>query len=66
MKLRIEYPRPCYSNRDPAVFDDIVIIGMSFDTRFFYFKNHDTGFEEFILTILGFGFRLTQEEKNNA
>lgn len=66
MKLRLEYPRPCYSNRDPEAFKEIVIIGISFDTRFFYVKNHDTGFEEFVLTILGFGLRLSREEQNNA
>jgi hypothetical protein len=62
MKLKFEYPYPTYTNRDPDVWDNITMFNLAFPTTLHYFKNHDTGFEEYLFVVLGFGIRLTRAE----
>lgn len=63
MKFNIEYPWIYYSNRDKDLFDDITMFDLTFSTTIHYFKNHETGYEQLLLKILGFGIRITRKEK---
>ena len=62
IKFQIEYPWPCYTNRDPDVFRDITMFSMQFMTCFHYFKNHDNQYTELSIRVLGFGFRITEQK----
>jgi len=60
MKIEFEYPRPMWTDRDPEIFDSITMFDLSFSTTLHYFKNHDTGAEEVLFTVVGFGIRLSR------
>lgn len=60
MKINLEYPRPLWTDRDPEIFDSITVFALSFPTTLYYFKNHDTGAEEVLFTVLGFGIRVNR------
>ena len=62
-KIRLEYPFPFISIRDKDVFDDMTMIDFSLNTTFHYLKNHDTGFGELLVRVLGFGFRISWLEE---
>lgn len=60
--IKVEYPWPYYTNREPECFDDIKMFALSFDTKIFYFKNYDTGFSEVVIKLFGFGLRISNKE----
>jgi hypothetical protein len=59
MRLEFEYPWPCYCNRD-ADWDNITMFDLSFQTTLHYFKNHSSGYAQFLFKVFGFGIRLTE------
>lgn len=61
MKIKLEYPWPCLTDKDPDCFGDITMFDLSFNTIIHYFKNHSTGYSEFQFKILGFGVRVSSE-----
>ena len=58
MKLKFQFPLPCWVNRSPEFFDEITMFDLSFQTTIHYFKNHDTSFSEVVVLLFGFGIRL--------
>lgn len=63
LELSFEYPRPMWISRDPELFDDITMFDLTLRTTIHYFKNHDTGYETFLVCLLGFGLRLERKER---
>lgn len=58
MKVKFDYPRPVFFDRDEEIFSDTTMFDLSFRTAICYFKNHSTDYEEFHIYLLGFGIRL--------
>ncbi len=63
--IKFEYPWPCWTNCDPECWDDITMLDITFMTTVHYFKNHSSGFKQFLIKILGFGIRIEWKEYKN-
>jgi hypothetical protein len=59
MKIAFEYPMPVWCNRDPDEWKDIRMFDFSLDTKIHYFENYDSGYEQLVIKVLGFGVRIT-------
>lgn len=59
MKIKFEYPWPVWCNRDPDEWKDIQMFDISFDTKIHYFKNYDSDYTELVVTLFGFGIRIS-------
>lgn len=60
-KVYLELPNFLWSNRDPEAFEHTILITAQFRTMIYYFKNVETGFEEFVVSLFGFGLRFVRD-----
>ena len=61
MKIKFEYPLPVWCNRGPDEWHDIQMYDISFDTKIHYFKNHENGYTQLVVTLFGFGIRISSD-----
>lgn len=58
MYFKFEYPWPTLCVKEEGFFEDITMFDLSFHTMIHYFKNHSTGYKQFVFKVLGFGIRI--------
>lgn len=61
LKFSFEYPLPVFVHKGEHEWMEMTMLDISFKTTLHYFKSHSSGYETFVLTILGFGFRLERQ-----